>query len=199
MADIYKSKYTGEQIEQMLENASAVARIVPNPDAEGTTPLTKITIGDVVYIIPEGETVTPNPDTDATETLSKLQIGDVVYSVEGGGGGGNIYRYQLDVTISGTSRTFYFESPYILESVDDILNNYRVTTGKSSIAVHGNSGAFSDDNCVFLGYIQVTNDQVYFFYFNIQRVNINNTYYFSTSWGGVTNINVYSPIITRLT
>lgn len=192
MADIYKSKYTGEQIEQMLENASTVARIVPNPDAEGTTPLTKITIGDVVYIIPEGETVTPNPDTEATESLSKLQIGDVVYSV-GGGGGGNIYRYQLDTTIEGASRTFYFESPYILESVTDILNNYAVSTGRSSIAVHGNIGNFSSGNCVFLGYIQVNSTSVGFAFFNIQRENDTIVY------GSTSNINAYRPIITRLT
>lgn len=94
MADIYKSKYTGEQIEEMLENASRVAKVEANPTGDATEELTKITIGDTTYSIPEGTegtVVEGNPSGDATVELTKLKIGDTIYSIPQQSGGGGVY------------------------------------------------------------------------------------------------------------
>lgn len=62
MADIYKSKFTGQEIDDILTNASNVTNIEANPSGEATEELTKLKIGDTIYSIPEqsggGETPT---------------------------------------------------------------------------------------------------------------------------------------------
>ena len=84
MANIYKSKFTGEQIDQMLEDASKAVNIEVNPSGEATEELTKITIGDKTYSIPEGTVVEGNPSGEATEELTKLTIGETTYSIPEG-------------------------------------------------------------------------------------------------------------------
>lgn len=83
MVNIYKSKFTGEQIDQMLEDASKAVNIEANPTREATEELTKITIGDKTYSIPEGA-VEGNPTGDATVELTKITIGDTTYSIPEG-------------------------------------------------------------------------------------------------------------------
>lgn len=93
MANIFKSKYTGEQIEEILDRANNVTDITPNPEEEATEELQKITIGGTTFSIPKGVTVEGNPSGDATVELTKLKVGDVIYSIpqgSGGNGGGNL-------------------------------------------------------------------------------------------------------------
>lgn len=87
MVDIYKSKFTGQEIDDILTNASNVTNIEANPSGEATEELTKITIGDTVYSIPEGVVIEGNPSGDATVELTKLKIGDIIYSIPQGSGG----------------------------------------------------------------------------------------------------------------
>lgn len=111
MADIYKSKYTGEQIEEMLENASRVAKVEANPTGEATEELTKITIGDTTYSIPEGTegtVVEGNPSGDATVELTKLKIGDTIYSIPQGNGGGGEVSVGHTITAVGVVTKVYF-------------------------------------------------------------------------------------------
>ena len=84
MANIYKSKFTGEQIDQMLEDASKAVNIEGNPSGEATVELTKLKIGDTTYSIPEGAVVEGNPSGEATEELAKITIGDKTYSIPEG-------------------------------------------------------------------------------------------------------------------
>lgn len=87
MADIYKSKFTGQEIDDILtraSNASNAINIEANPSVEATEELTKLTIGETTYSIPEGTegtVVVGNPDETPTEELTKLKVGDVVYSI----------------------------------------------------------------------------------------------------------------------
>lgn len=106
MANIFKSKYTGEQIEEILDKANNVTDITPNPEAEATEELQKITIGSTTFSIPKGTTVEGNPSEDATEELTKLKVGDTVFSIpQGSGGNANVYLhiYNVEFSKSGVS------------------------------------------------------------------------------------------------
>lgn len=54
MANIFKSKYTGEQIEEILDKSNNVTDITPNPTGEATEELTKIGIGGNIFSISGG-------------------------------------------------------------------------------------------------------------------------------------------------
>ena len=81
---IYKSKFTGQEIDDILTDASNVTNIEANPSGEATEELTKLTIGDTTYSIPEGTVVEGNPSGVATEELTKITIGDTTYSIPEG-------------------------------------------------------------------------------------------------------------------
>ena len=77
MASIFKSKYTGEQIEELLDKASTVSDVQANNGEPTTADLSTIKIGDVNYKIPEPPTpedptdVEANPSGEATDELTK--------------------------------------------------------------------------------------------------------------------------------
>lgn len=112
MADIYKSKFTGQEIDDILSNASNVANIEANPSGEATEVLTKITIGNTTYSIPEGgegTVVEGNPSGEATVELTKLKIGNTIYSIpQGGGGGSGVYRHEVNVSTAFSSKSLIF-------------------------------------------------------------------------------------------
>lgn len=111
MADIYKSKFTGQEIDDILTNASNVTNIEANPSGEATEELTKITIGGTTYFIPEsteGTVVEANPSGDATVELTKLKIGDTIYSIPQGGGGGGEVALGHTITTSLTVTKVYY-------------------------------------------------------------------------------------------
>lgn len=125
MANIFKSKYTGEQIEDILDKANNVTDITPNPEAEATEELQKITIGNTTFSIPKGVTVEGNPSEDATVELTKLKVGDTIYSIpQGSGGGGTpLYRHSISLTtpFSSNSDVYSFISeesdPYTVYTI----------------------------------------------------------------------------------
>lgn len=94
MANIYKSKFTGQEIDEILTNASNVTNIEANPSGEATEELTKLTIGDVTYNLGGGVPVEANPSGDGTAELTKIKIGDTVYSIPQGSGGGDTNFYE---------------------------------------------------------------------------------------------------------
>ena len=75
-----------EQIEEILDKANNVTDITPNPEAEATDVLQKITIGNTTFSIPQGVSVEGNPSGDATVELTKLKVGDTIYSIPQGSG-----------------------------------------------------------------------------------------------------------------
>ena len=100
---IYKSKFTGQEIDDILTNASNVTNIEANPSGEATEELTKLTIGGTTYSIPEGTVVEGNPSGDATVELTKLKIGDTIYSIPQGSGGGGTQLYKHTVVCSNAT------------------------------------------------------------------------------------------------
>lgn len=115
MADIYKSKFTGQEIDDILTNASNATNIEANPSGEATEELTKITIGDITYSIPEGTegtVVEGNPSGNATVELTKLKIGNIIYSIQQGGGSTQLYRHSIRITKSGSTTYFEGISPH---------------------------------------------------------------------------------------
>lgn len=131
---IYKSKFTGQEIDDILTNASNVTNIEANPSGEATEDLTKITIGDTTYSIPEGTVVEGNPSGDATVELTKLKVGDTIYSVPQGGGGGGalgLYKHTVEALFGPSEYGTYIlindrSSPYT--TINDFLHDYGAVT-----------------------------------------------------------------------
>ena len=97
MANIFKSKYTGEQIEQILDKANNVTDIKANNGEPTTETLVTIKIGNTNYIL--GGNVEPNPSEEATEELTKIKINGVVYSIASGSTSADTITF----TIAGVS------------------------------------------------------------------------------------------------
>ena len=111
MADIFKSKYTGEKIEELLDKADGIAvqtgatddefdgitiegktyhlpqpqdtqEVEANPTDVATEELTKLKVGNTTYSIPEnGSSVVANPSTQGTANLERLEVDGVVYDL----------------------------------------------------------------------------------------------------------------------
>lgn len=102
MANIFKSKYTGEQIEEILDKANNVTDVQANNGEPTTADLSTLKIGDVNYKIPEPTTpeeptvVEANPSGDATAELNKLKVGETIYSIpQGSSGGTQLYKHTV--------------------------------------------------------------------------------------------------------
>ena len=79
MANIFKSKFTGEQIEDLLDKTDGLS---VNGDAADD--LESITIDGKTYHLPQPEaptTVVANPSGSGSTELTKLQVGDTIYNV----------------------------------------------------------------------------------------------------------------------
>lgn len=106
MANIFKSKYTGEQIEEILDKANNVTDVQANNGEPTTADLSTLKIGDVNYKIPEPTTpeeptvVEANPSGDATAELTKLKVGETIYSIPQGSSGGGTQLYEHTVVCS---------------------------------------------------------------------------------------------------
>lgn len=111
MADIFKSKYTGEKIEALLDKADGIAiqtgatddefegitiegktyhlpqpqdtqDVVANPTDEATEDLTKLKVGNTTYSIPQnGSSVVANPSAQGTANLERLEVDGRVYDL----------------------------------------------------------------------------------------------------------------------
>lgn len=55
--------------------------VVANPSEAATSTLTKLTVDDVVYGIPQGISVEANTSDEATGTLNKLKVANVTYAI----------------------------------------------------------------------------------------------------------------------
>lgn len=112
MANVYKSRYTGEQIEQLLNKANDIQTITPFPDPQDEDYLGAIEIDNRPYLIPKGTKVeanvggvegayiltitigeqkyvmpayvSPNPAESGTIELNKLAIGSTIYTIPKG-------------------------------------------------------------------------------------------------------------------
>ena len=138
MANIYKSNYTGEQIDNSVgltqentatqgqvltangtggaswQDASVGTEVVANPTSGATEELSKLQVGSNVYSIPKGTEVVANPTSGAIEELSKLQVGSNVYSIPSGG-----------------SVNFYEHSIYMKSSDNKIIVTLSIITNTS--------------------------------------------------------------------
>lgn len=90
MANIFKSKYTGEQIDEILDKANNVTDIQANNGEPTTADLTTLKIGNVNYKIPEqsgggGGGDTPSVDTSnlrgflAANSDGGLELSDLCF------------------------------------------------------------------------------------------------------------------------
>ena len=99
---IYKSKYTGAEIDAAVAKAGDATKVTANPTLAGTeSALTGLEVGTTKYKVNQPINVVANPTLAGTEdTLIGLQIGDTKYKA---GGGGNC-EY-ISYTMSGGSAT----------------------------------------------------------------------------------------------
>lgn len=85
MANIFKSKFTGEQIEDILDKANNVTDIQANNGEPTTADLSTLKIGNVNYKIPETSTpsetteVEANPTGVPTGILNSIRIDEIIY------------------------------------------------------------------------------------------------------------------------
>ena len=80
MANIYKSKYTGEQIEDILDKADGISVQSGATDEE----FEGITIDGKTYHLPQPQEqtdVVANPSTLPTDVLTSVEIGNTTYSI----------------------------------------------------------------------------------------------------------------------
>lgn len=112
MANIFKSKYTGEQIEEILDKANNVTDVQANNGEPTTADLSTLKIGDVNYKIPEPSAPTEstdveaNPTAEATAVLSKLRVGTEIYSIPSGNGGSGDFVTLKLVYRNHSTKTF---------------------------------------------------------------------------------------------
>ena len=108
MANIYKSNYTGEQID------NSVGLTQENTATQGQVLTANGTGGASWQDASVGTEVVANPTSGATEELSKLQVGSNVYSIPSGG-----------------SVNFYEHSIYMKSSDNKIIVTLSIITNTS--------------------------------------------------------------------
>lgn len=86
MANIYKSNFTGQEIDEILTKAKNANKVEANPTTDATDNLSKLTVGNTTYSVPTGVNVEANPSGDATAELSKLKVGETIYSIPNNSG-----------------------------------------------------------------------------------------------------------------
>ena len=75
MANVYKSRYTGEQIEQLLNKANDIQTITAFPDPQDGDYLGAIEIDNIPYLIPKGTSVSANEGAREGGYLYTIEIG----------------------------------------------------------------------------------------------------------------------------
>ena len=84
MANIFKSKFTGEQIDEILQkaqDAETPITVQANPQGEPTAELDKLKVGDTIYQTPRPIDVVANPTSVGEADLTKLRVGSTVYNI----------------------------------------------------------------------------------------------------------------------
>lgn len=84
MIDSTNPRIMANAIKKLFSKTSAIPIVKGNPTGSGfNTLLTKLQIGSTKYKLPVN--VVANPEDEATGTLSKISIGDGIYVIETGG------------------------------------------------------------------------------------------------------------------
>lgn len=143
MVNIFKSKYTGKQIEDKLDK---VTEVVGNPTGPAVADLTKIQIGNDIYYLPYGSTVSANSNTGEVQAyLNNIVINGIKYDIPSSLTGitlksgpsfiGNLTIYRTDggvisdhiLTDAGTENIkavkFYTDGYFDIRVPDGILIN----------------------------------------------------------------------------
>ena len=84
MANFFKSKFTGEQIDEILQkaqDAEAPITVQANPQGDASAELDKLRIGDTIYQTPRPIDVVANPTSVGEADLTKLRVGSTVYNI----------------------------------------------------------------------------------------------------------------------
>ena len=71
---------------ESIVKALPVTAVEANPEGEASTDLTKLTVGETIYAIPEATAVEANPEGEASTDLTKLTVGSTIYAIPEGGG-----------------------------------------------------------------------------------------------------------------
>lgn len=116
---IYRSNYTGEQIDTILAKAEGIEVNKAEPT---TATATKLTVDNVTYELKAGTDVVPNPPQSASAELHKLAVNGVIYEVVEPPKTLPAYRHDIVIRVeyedSNGSYTFSFS--YILVNHDPI-------------------------------------------------------------------------------
>lgn len=121
MRNIFKSKYTGEQIEEKLDNFT---QVVANPEGSAQADLVKIQIGNYIYYLPYGTSVQGNPSTSATDELTKITIGGTTYSIPSGGS-------TVDSGVSLSTITGFIDNLTIYRIDGGVLTDHVLTSAET--------------------------------------------------------------------
>ena len=114
---IYRSNYTGEQIDTILAKAEGIEVNKAEPT---TATATKLTVDNVTYELKAGTDVVPNPPQTASAELHKLAINNVIYEIAEPPKTLPAFRHDIIITIAyeDSASTYTFTCNYILVNHD---------------------------------------------------------------------------------
>lgn len=130
----FKSKFTGQEIDDILTNASNVTNIEANPSGDATVELTKLKIGDTIYSIPQGGggggEVTLGHNITTNLTVTKVYYADgTTQSNPSGGTFSNVIA--IDFNAISNASGGYISTPLGIKSysANSSYTNETFTTG----------------------------------------------------------------------
>lgn len=184
MANIYKSSYTGAQVDSAIEKSLSIEA---NPSTTGTATLTKLKVGSMVYNVPQGSTSgggdttyrgTAITGTSTTATafsnsgITAAKVGDWYINTNNG----NVYQ----CTVAGNAAT----AKWVYKCTQAVLTNTSIDE-----PLHMGIGSWGDDTSgygAFLtqdsangtGYLDLINGANYLCRISPDNVTMgNHTYY----------------------
>lgn len=100
---IFKSKYTGAEIDAAIAKAGDATKVTANPSLAGTeSALTGLEVGTTKYKVEQPINVVANPTLAGTEAaLEGLQVGETKYKV-GGGESVLVLAFATETTLNHT-------------------------------------------------------------------------------------------------
>lgn len=107
MADYFESKYTGSEIEALLDKVDGLDAVEGNPIEGSSVDLIKIKIGENVYLIPPRMSVVVNGAGTPVATAEKISVNGVTFSIPQQGGGTSGTKYLHSIALEyGTMQSF---------------------------------------------------------------------------------------------
>ena len=121
----FESKYTGEQIEVLLDRAGNLNMVEANLTDAPVGNLVSIKIGGRQYLIPVYSDVKVNGEGTPTATATSITIDGITYAIPQGGGGGtptDKYIHTIKLTWQSTHTAVL---QYISTSAEPVTNDVK--------------------------------------------------------------------------